>query len=472
MNMESSSDFLNVKNESLELLKNTKVENKNSEQMTLFKLLKEVYIQTIDSKATRMLWPFKTHALNVYFKVKERMIGSRTRANIYNSLVLIWLELNMPFKENFVKFSVFKSHFQSKIGAKEEYKEQTLSNFYNNAVSIWSSLVDPSFEEIKNACIFIVARTVVPTQYSEFGEILMNFFLILVNQHEELVSLEEFIYLLKNYEGLKWNNSEQWEDVCRDFYVFGKRFITVDFPLSSTGTHPSKLVQIYLKDKVSKGINKSLDYMEGSLDGYALKKYKVNLSSGPDAEKVKNIYVQRSLIFFSKLRQTKDLTVENVNFRIKNNRVVKALKIEQRYISTLALIDEGNSIIHKQIINPTSSLITFCFEKTKNSACVILRGFDVIRVDVQGRLCELLTKYKYLQDVTIKQFKNFIEIRIPMETLRYYGHEVKEELTSLYKEIKNLNIEKVQIFSQNMYKGALDHLKSPKKLSKTMIRVI
>jgi len=98
-----------------------------------------------------------------------------------------------------VKFRAFKSHFQSKIGAKEEYKEQTLSNFYSNAVSIWSSLVDPSFEEIKNACIFILARTVVLTQYSELGEILTNFFLVLVNQHEELVSLEEFVYLLKNY---------------------------------------------------------------------------------------------------------------------------------------------------------------------------------------------------------------------------------------------------------------------------------
>lgn len=468
--MESSSGLSIVQNESLELLKNPRVENKGSEQMTLFKLLKEIYVQTIDSKATRILWPFKTHALNLYFKTKERMIGSRTKGNIYNSLVLIWLELNMPFKENFVKFSVFKSHFQSKIGAKEEYKEQTLSNFYNNAVSIWSSLVDPSFEEIKNACIFIVARTVVSTQHSEFGEILTNFFLILVNQHEELVSLEEFIYLLKNYEGLKWNNSEQWEDICRDFYAFGKRFITVDFPLSSTGTHPSKLVQIYLKDKVSKGINKSLDYVEGSLDGYALKKYKVNLSSGSDAEKAKNVYVQRSLIFFSKLRQTKDLTVENINFRLKNNRVVKA--VNSQYIYALALIDEGNSIIHHQILSPTYSLITFCFEKTKNSARVILRGFDGIRVDIQGRACELLTKYKYLQDVTIKQFKNFIEIHIPMETLRYYGHEVKDELTSLYKEIKNLNVEKLQIFGGKMYKGALAQMKSPKELTKTGIRVI
>jgi len=176
-------------------------------RLGLVELIKEVYLQTIDSKTTRLLWPFKTHALNLYFKLKENILGNQTRANIYNHLILVWLELNMPFTGNFVKFSAFKSQFQSKAALKE-YKEPLVSSFYNNAVAIWSSLVDPSFEEIKNACIFIVARTVVPTQYSDFGEILMNFFIILVNQHEELVSLEEFIYLLKNYQGVKWNKSE------------------------------------------------------------------------------------------------------------------------------------------------------------------------------------------------------------------------------------------------------------------------
>jgi len=448
-----------MRNKSLDVMK--------TNRLGLVELIKEVYLQTIDSKTTRLLWPFKTHALNLYFKLKENILGNQTRANIYNHLILVWLELNMPFTGNFVKFSAFKSQFQSKAALKE-YKEPLVSSFYNNAVAIWSSLVDPSFEEIKNACIFIVARTVVPTQYSDFGEILMNFFIVLVNQHEELVSLEEFIYLLKNYQGVKWNKSEQWDNMCNDFYIFGKRFVTVDFPLSSIGTHPSKLLQLYLRDKVSKGINKSLNYMEESLDGYALKKYQTNLSPGDDADKVKNVYTQRSLIFFSKLRQTKDLTLENLNLKFKNNKIIKTLKIEQSYIYALSLIDEGNSIIHHQLLNPTYSLIAFCFEKTKNSARIILRGFDDIRVDIQGRLSQLLTKYKYLQDVSIKQCKNFIEITIPIETLKFYGHEVQDELASLYKEIKNLNLEKLH----KIYHRAFSQLKSSKKLSITSINRI
>jgi len=97
-----------------------------------------------------------------------------------------------------------------------------------------------------------------------------------------------------------------------------------------------------------------------------------------------------------------------------------------------------------------------------------LRGFDDIRVDIQGRLCQLLTKYKYLQDVSIRQFKNFIEIKIPIETLRYYGHEVKDELASLYKEIKDLNLEKLH----KVYERAFNQLNTSKKLSMTSINRI
>jgi len=433
-----------------------------SSSLTWFELIKEIYFQTIDASASKVLWPIRIKSLDIFFKFKERFFHRKVKANVYNSLILLWLELNMPFKTSIVKFSIFKRYVQAQLKG-DLLDESLLGCFYQSAISIWNSLIDPSFEEIKNACIMIVARTISPLSLNDFHEILSSSFLTLINSQEELVSLEEFIYLVKNFQDSNWHDPLQCRKICEEFYIFGKRFILVDFPFSPIGASLLSLFKVFIKDQITKGMNVSLNFLEENLDKLVQRKYNINLNSECNPIQVKNIYFQRILFILSKLKKAKALTLTHFKKAVQQNKVYsflnKNLKVEQKYFQILELLEQGSLKLKLNIVNPVLSFAEICFEKTKMTLTLFLKGLDNT-INYQRRVEKIVSKYKFLKSLLIYQCRSYVTIRIPFRTLKCYGSELKEEVLHFYKELRDLNIQKVQHLTYQLYSQTMKQLKS------------
>lgn len=441
---------------------NPKTASKYGERLTLFQLCKELYSQVIDYRASKVFWPVKIRSVNLYHKIKEVILDKNVRANVYNTLINVWLEHHMPYTTTFIPYSQFQISVPPGLPG---ICEDLLKNFYQNACAIWNSLEEPSFEEIKNACIVIVARTITAPEYYDFGEIFSSFFLTLINKHDELTSLEEFIYLIRNFEGINWFDPKRCREMCEDFYIFAKRFILVDFPLSSAGHSFSRLAHMYAKDRISEKINRSFDFLEENIEKHVLKKYADRDSFAEDMLTSKNIYIQRSLTLFYKIRKARSLLIRDFAHRVKDNRLYvnldKAFRMEERYHYTLDLLERGNLMFKEQLLNPALSLVSYSLNNTKNTVKIVLNGLD-LSLDLSSKIKKLTEKYTYLKDTTMQFCQNNVVIRVPIETAKNYGHEIKDEIASLYSELRELNLQRVQGLSCQLYKQAIQKLRLQK----------
>lgn len=433
-----------------------------SHGLSFFQLMKEIYFLMIEEKFSKIFWPLRTRGSEAYLIFKEKFLRRGVKSNNYNTLVLAWLELNMPFKSDFVKFSVFKCHVLSKMGD-SHLEESRLNCFYQNAITIWSSLVDPSIEEIKNACLMIVAKTITPPDLKDFHEILSNCLLTLINSQEDLVSLEEFIYLVKNFQDSSWCNPLLCRKICEEFYIFGKRYIIVDFPFSSTGVNPSKILKLYLKDQITKKMNASLNFLENSMDQYIIQKSGENFKDDNDLNLVKNIYFQRILLLMLKLHKIKNVFLENFKAKVQETKIYsnlnKTFKLEEAYLKVFNLYEQGNLIFVSNLLTPTLSFAKIYFGRTK--AIVTLKLAELDNHVKIGKIIEkIASKSKHLKYLIISQFKNIITIRIPLRTFENYKSEIKQEIISLYRGIKDLNLQKIRFCTYKLYYQAINQLRA------------
>jgi hypothetical protein len=243
----------------------------------------------------RTLVPIKNrlveHSRDIIYKTKARLLlwSFCDKTNLYNTFVSQWLVVHMPFTSTaLVSFEDFSKRFDHlRRGNRHPQLNDSLKNFYGAAQNVWRTMRQPNIEEIKQAVLEIVARTInknLGKSDESFGNSIYHIFCTLVNNKNELVSEQTYISMVRSKYQQQTGLEAFDQTLSRsalEYYDFAKRFILLDFPLARIENGIFHAWYIFLHDRTHRISNAAKKVVSGV--GYI--KSSVNIRSKSYASK-------------------------------------------------------------------------------------------------------------------------------------------------------------------------------------------
>jgi len=424
------------------LLTNMAVQNGMKKINKISQPIIDIYHDLLDDRIS----DFKHKGQEVINTTKERLTSWLYNVNIYSHLVGLWIFQNTPHtkttmpEEEFLK--AFETFSNSRKKGLLEQDTEVAKDFYHITSQLWSSLSDPTSEDIKNTLLHAVAKTIgkgVGAKDGFYAGNLVHNFKDLVENKKELVSHETFIEIVKGMTGNAWIDDTEYRRGANDFYVFAKRFTLVDLPLIVSTKSVSQALVSYLQEVSRRYADSALNFIELYLNAFMLV-----LGMEIDNEKEGASLVVRSRNVMDKVAALAKASLEStVNYGTSTQLYITAdsyIHFRERFddISYIGLM--MFDLMKANVYQPTKQFIHSTYDQTTKAYTVILEGLNT--EVVKDKLMMVKEGYEYLKEATFYLKDKILEIKFDRESLENYKEQITMEVVKLYEELKTLDIKK------------------------------
>jgi hypothetical protein len=392
-------------------------------------------------------------------KVKTRIVNWVASENVYNHLASLFLYQNMPFTGSVTSFDEFTRSFESlKIQNKEK---EIMKTFYDIVKSLWTALNNPSNEDIRNALLDTVAKTISKVNNFEndsFATGLYSMFKTLIEKSKEFVTEESFVSYTKLYLGeANWKKAEHGHAVAtREFYTFAKRFVLLDAPTCLRQSMNNWIVS-NIKDKSIGYVDCSFNLVEGRINKI-IEHFGIKHEAFPEAlsviQRPKIIALKAFFIvnYFYAVGLDK---IKGSNLYITAN---KKFDLENRFNSLVVLGTNYYTQTRVKVVDPAIEFVKINHRNVKEKVEVIFDGLNVEAVKTNYSI--LREKFTFLKNCTAIIKDDVLKLVFDRKALLQLGEDAKSELLHVYSELKTLEKKKVENVGVELYKKALAKLNS------------
>lgn len=399
-------------------------------------------------------------------KVKTKLTDWVSSVNIYNHLVGLWLYQNKPFTGTVAPLNGFIQSFEALGKIKNEEKvKNILLNFYKITSAVWTSLKNPSNEDLRNALLDAVAKTLnknLGLETDTFSTGLYTTFKMIIESNKEFVVEEAYIESVRQYLGDEFwmKNETNFIHASREFYTFAKRFVLIDFP-PCYNKRMRKVLMNYIKDTTFKYGDLSLDYIEDQMKkiySYLKIEHEPVSPSLNFTKRVHRLFTDLQILAQVGFQFTLNKVTSN-KFYIKVNELTG---FETRAISLYQMAEHSYQTTKVKFIEPTIDYIRTSNKMIKDKITITFEGLNLDLVKTQFN--NIRKKYHILKDTTAIITQNILSIVFDKQALMELGTDAKSELIKIYNELKSLDLNRAKNLGSDLYKRALLKLNELKQV--------
>lgn len=398
------------------------------------------------------------HKYNEIFQVyKENILRRLLEVSNYNHLILGWLYLNIPIVDSTCTRERFFEHIQFN---NISLNESQIDLFFNNCERIWKNIDDPTLDNIRDACLKIVSNSIAGSN-ERFANSMIEIMLSLIKREKPFESFEIYNYLVKKFDKESYNDDENCRKMAKEFYLFTKRFLLLDYPLSIKSDLQS-FILTSINEKWANLLNKYLTIIERQINTkLSIENEENNLQLS------KNVHLDRCLRIFNKLNRYKNSRIDLIIQQTKANslflKLNAVLKLEMKLENTFHMFEHGNKVLQNNILSPAHNFVDWSQDKLSDMIKVFIK---IYKDGLQWRSISELVRNKSLlfKTAAFTYTKDLLEIRVCKSEITNHITQFWCEIVQLIKEIRNLEREDVILLASVLYQQAINsfRVKNPK----------
>jgi len=399
----------------------------------------------------------------VYFGARERVKTWCYSITIYNHFTSLWLVKNLPFNsQKVVSFDDFLASFQNISKDTSQESEDLVRSFYKQASDVWTKLVDPELDEIKQACLLITARSIAidfKIEVDGFSSALVELFATLDTKKHEIISNEAFYVQIRRKIATKLPYEIDFKRATETFYTFAKRFAYLEFPLTYANQDILKVLIKFAQEKLDILGEVFLGRIDSVLNvvikrlGYVYEEKEDTITL---LDRYHSILDKMMLITNKSYTRTKLAIQESKTYQFAD----KHIHFDDRY-NDMVHISQYLYSTAANVISPIHNAITFTYDKVTREYVFVL--YDVSSTLVKESYNNLKKRYAILKDATLRLRDNVLEIKFSKETFENLKADAKMNISLIYAEIRSMDVKKLKVYGGQAYKKAMEMIKGGAK---------